>query len=130
MKLQEKYVQTKLIKGFEQFNYLNEIFEITDINEFSVMLKNYNLRVGCGIEKSELLNYFKPYISEIEELANKENIKLIFNNDVTVAILDDGSKGISKCLPEDDYNKDKGIEIAITKAKIKSLKKKLNKLIK
>ncbi|WP_252225260.1 MULTISPECIES: hypothetical protein [unclassified Clostridium] len=130
MKLQEKYIQTKLIKGFEQFNYLNEIFEITDINEFSVMLKSYNLGVGCGIEKNELLNYFKPYISEIEELANKENIKLIFNNNVTVAILDDGSKGISKCLPEDDYNKDKGIEIAITKAKIKSLKKKLNKLIK
>lgn len=130
MEINDKYQQVKLIEGFEQFNYIDEVFEISDIKEKVVMLKNYNTGVGCGIGKDELLNYFQPYQSEIEREANDGNIKLIFNGSVTIAILPSGIKGISKCLEEDEYIKDKGIKIAIIKAKIKELNKELKILSK
>jgi hypothetical protein len=44
--------------------------------------------------------------------------------------LDDGTKGVAKCSPEDEFNETKGIKIAYNRAKIKLLQKELNKLIK
>ncbi|GCD11761.1 C40 family peptidase [Clostridium tagluense] len=58
------------------------------------------------------------------------NEKVIHSKNVTIVILDDGTKGTAKCLPEDDYNKTKGIKIAYLRAKIKSLTKELVQLIK
>ena len=45
-------------------------------------------------------------------------------------VFDDGSKGYAKCLPTDEYNLDKGIDIAYTKAMIESCQKKLKELVK
>ena len=59
-----------------------------------------------------------------------ESYKLIINGNTTIVILDDGSKGIAKCLDSDVYDMDKGIDIAYTKAIIKSSQKKLKMLIK
>lgn len=130
MNINEKYKQTKLIEGYEQFNYIGDVFEITEISEKCVILKNTNCGVGCGISKEDLEDYFELQISNEEKVAEENNIRLIFNDRVTVAILEDGCKGISKCLETDIYDRDKGIEIAVTKATIKSLKKKLKKLSK
>lgn len=130
MEVNEKYTQTKLIEGYEKFNYIGDIFEITEINDKCAILKNINHGVGCGISKEDLENYFELYKSTEEKVAEENNIRLIFNDRVTIAILEDGCKGISKCLETDIYDRDKGIEIAITKATIKSLKKKLKKLSK
>jgi len=58
-----------------------------------------------------------------------ESYKLIINGNTTIVILDDGSKGIAKCLDSDVYDMDKGIDIAYTKAIIKSSQKKLKGLI-
>jgi len=56
--------------------------------------------------------------------------KVIQNNNATIVILEDGSKGVSKCLPIDTYNETKGIKIAYIRAKIKSLQKELKTLTK
>ena len=56
--------------------------------------------------------------------------RIIHNDMATIVILDDGSKGVSKCMPEDEYNKIKGIKIAYLRAKIKSLHKELKVLTK
>lgn len=56
--------------------------------------------------------------------------RLIFNQNATICILDDGSKGVSKCMPEDKYDEVKGIKIAYLRAKIKSINKELKQLCK
>lgn len=56
--------------------------------------------------------------------------KIIFNGDVTIAILKCGTKGIAKRMPEDDYDAEKGVRIAVTKALIKKIEKKLKQLVK
>jgi hypothetical protein len=61
-----------------------------------------------------------------------ENIKCIINevNETIVVILDNGTKGIAKCLSEDEFDIQKGFDIAYLKAKIKSLQKQLKQLTK
>lgn len=83
----------------------------------------------------------KQYFTEIDE-RTKEVIKdssfrtaqkrekVIHNDNATIVILDDGSKGVAKCNPIDDYNKTTGIKIAYLRAKIKSLQKELKVLAK
>ena len=62
--------------------------------------------------------------------SGSESYKLITNGNTTIIILDDGCKGVAKCLPSDEYDLDKGVDIAYTKAMIKSYQKKLKGLIK
>ena len=54
--------------------------------------------------------------------------KIIINGTTTIVILKDGCKGISKCLPDDIYDREKGIDIAYRKALIKSYQKELKEL--
>lgn len=56
--------------------------------------------------------------------------KVIINGKATIVILDDGTKGIAKCCPDDTFNEITGIKIAFIRAKIKSLKKELETLTK
>jgi len=58
----------------------------------------------------------------------ERNSKVIHSGNATIVILDDGSKGIAKCDPDDKYDKTKGIKIAYNRAKIKSLTKEIKKL--
>lgn len=60
----------------------------------------------------------------------KENYKAIINGDVTVIILEDGSKGIAKRNPSDRYNVQVGFDIAYKRAKIKSLQKEIQEISK
>ena len=62
--------------------------------------------------------------------SGSESYKLIINGNTTIVILDDGCKGIAKCMESDEYDMDKGIDIAYTKAIIKSSQKKLKELVK
>lgn len=56
--------------------------------------------------------------------------KLIINGDATIIIFDDGSKGVARCMLNDEYSLDKGVNIACTKALIKFYQKKLKKMVK
>ena len=62
--------------------------------------------------------------------SGNESYKLIINGNTTIVILDDGCKGVAKCLSSDEYDLDKGVDIAYTKAMIKSYQKKLKGLVK
>ena len=62
--------------------------------------------------------------------SGNESYKLITNGNTTIIILDDGCKGIAKCLPSDEYDLDRGVDIAYTEAMIKSYQKKLKGLVK
>jgi hypothetical protein len=56
--------------------------------------------------------------------------KVIQNGRATIVILDDGSKGVSKCCPLDTYDEDKGLDIAWKRAWIKRLQKEVKVLAK
>ena len=128
MKLNEIYVQTKLIKGCSQFDCIGEKFTITEINDGIATLKCNDIRMGFCADEEVLNECFELYVSDVEKECEENNVKLIFSDNVVVAILPTGEKGIAKCLDCDTYDRDKGIEIALTKAKIKKLNKKLKKL--
>ena len=74
---------------------------------------------------SEISKYFKRHIDNIN--INEDVKRVIFNDRVTVVILNSGVKGIAKCLEEDKYNKETGYRIAYLKAKIKEMKKELKR---
>ena len=77
-------------------------------------------------EKSNLDCYVKE-----DYFKTKDKKELVIHNGkATIVILDDGSKGVAKCCPEDEYNKLTGIKIAYIRAKIKSLQKELKTLAK
>ena len=63
-------------------------------------------------------------------MTREKKEKVIHNDNATIIILDDGSKGVAKCAPDDFYDKTKGIKIAYLRAKIKSLNKELRQLVK
>ena len=63
-------------------------------------------------------------------ITKEKKEKVIHSGNRTIVILDDNSKGISKCSPNDEYDKLSGIKIAYLRAKIKSLQKELKQLTK
>lgn len=62
----------------------------------------------------------------------REQVRIITNesNGTVVVILGDGTKGIARCLPEDEFDVEKGTDIAHVKAIIKLFQKKLKQLTK
>jgi hypothetical protein len=96
------------------------------VNEPEVKEFIYNEVKQYFTEKSNLKDEVKNDYFRIRE--KKERV--IHSGNRTIVILDDGSKGISKCSPDDKYDKLKGIKIAYNRAKIKSLEKELKKLYK
>lgn len=60
----------------------------------------------------------------VKVIGNKENYKIIINPPTTLYIINDGNnifRGTSKCLKNDTFNRDKGIEIAKLRAEITKL---------
>lgn len=72
----------------------------------------------------------KEVIKDSSFRTTPKHEKIIHNENATIVILDDGSKGVAKCMPEDTYDKTTGIKIAYIRAKIKSLQKELKVLTK
>lgn len=59
----------------------------------------------------------------------KGSYKVIYNDDVTVVILSDGTKGIAKRNPADPYKLQVGHDIAHARASIKQLEKQISDII-
>lgn len=101
-----------------------EVFQVQNITGDKISLVNNSIGIGV-FDTSEISKYFKRHINNIN---TSEDVKrVIFNDRVTVVILHSGAKGISKCLEEDEYNKETGYRIAYLKAKIKEMKKELKR---
>ena len=129
-------VKTELDLGMGNVLKVGEVAELTKIEgrKYQILVPG----IGCGIFNEEEFNtYFEEYkekqINEIENIhinGLSQKVKVIRNGKVTVVVLEDGIKGVSKCLEEDTYDKAKGFEIAYTKACIKRLNKNLKELVK
>ncbi len=61
-------------------------------------------------------------------IVREEKARIIFNGDATIVVLEDGSKGVAKCVPSDIYDTDFGIQLAYKRAKIISLQKEINQM--
>lgn len=121
----------KLIKPIEVYNfdYVGMEFEITKIDNEGLYAKS-NLGI-MGIDINQVNEYFelvKPI--EVNHITEHEDYKVIRNGKATIVILQDGSKGISKCMECDEYDLDKGYQIALLKAEIKSKSKLLKEISK
>lgn len=132
MKINDKFELIKIPSGANKYCKIGEVFKISDIDEESYIfiLKNYNTGFAFGMTKEEIKNYFEPYKSDIEKDIEKLNGRIIINNKVTIVILENNIKGKSKCMDEDEYDRDKGIKIAYNRALIKKLNKELKQLTK
>lgn len=56
--------------------------------------------------------------------------KVIYNGDVTIVILSDGSKGIARRNPKDTHNRQIGHDIAHARARIKKAEKEIREISK
>lgn len=101
-----------------------EVFRVQHISVNKVSLINNEIGVGV-FELEEVKEYFKEHI---EEIKTDEDVKrVIYSDKVTVVILNNGIKGIAKCLEEDEYDKKVGYRIAYLKAKVKEMNKELKR---
>lgn len=101
-----------------------EVFRVQHISANKVFLINNEIGVGV-FELEEVKEYFKEHI---EETKTDEDVKrVIYSDKVTVVILNNGIKGIAKCLEEDEYDKKVGYRIAYLKAKVKEMNKELKR---
>lgn len=101
-----------------------EVFRVQRISANKVSLINNEIGVGV-FELEEVKEYFKEHI---EEIKTDEDVKrVIYSDKVTVVILNNGIKGIAKCLEEDEYDKKVGYRIAYLKAKVKEMNKELKR---
>lgn len=93
-------------------------------------------------EEVKIINYervYQPFVTNYKDsnenkrdgfYIKSKSERVIHSGNRTIVILNDGSKGMAKCSPDDEYDKTKGIKIAYIRAKIKSLNKELKNLIK
>jgi hypothetical protein len=130
IKVGMKCRQNKVIEDYN-FNYVGKEFVINKVTD--TVVTGLGNGVGFGIARNEFENYFELVIEPVIGVSKvdfKDGIKTIRHDRATIVILEDGNKGVAKCLPEDVYDEEKGYEIAYTKAMIKSLSKKLKRLCK
>jgi len=133
----------KLCIGKKVWGYGTDEFEIVDIERKQVKVNKVKVEQNVNTNsKQKVFTYemiphsvhwkvkYNNKIIDQETDSGSESYKLITNGNNTIIILDDGCKGFAKCLPSDEYNLDKGIDIAYTKALIKSYQKKLKELVK
>ena len=130
----EKGMKCKQIKpidlGHVMFNYPEREFEIVECNESVVTGRDGMLTFG--IDRDNFEEYFEIINKQIinKQIINKQDYRVIINNPVVVVILSDGTKGVAKCMATDEFDSNKGFEIAYRKAQIKSLQKELKQLSK
>lgn len=131
----DHYKQVKAIE-FPKFDRVGQEFTIYEVVAGKGVLAS-GMGMNWGATFDELDEYFE-YVPQIVETElpeqvtevfvyepEEEEVRVIYNNRATVVILEDGSRGVSKCLPEDEYDADLGFDIAYTRAKIKQLQKDL-----
>ena len=85
-------------------------------------------RVPISSIERYIVNTTKSYFGD--ELAFGEKLRVIYNGNRTVVLLEDGTKGTAKCSDEDDFDKERGLNIAYRRAKIRQMTKELKQLCK
>ena len=132
LKIGDVYTQTTPIKAYA-FDYVGESFRVKDVHDKVVILVcDNNLGLCCGIDIDEFPKYFKPinnpsFNSLIIDMSEYQSI--FIKDNTTTVVLRDGTEGVAKCMPEDEFDVQKGIDIATAKAKLTSIRKQLQDLL-
>jgi len=71
-------------------------------------------------ENKPIANYFK--------VTGRMSARIIHQDKYTIVILEDGNKGVSKCMEGDTFSRKKGLKIAFNRALIQHLEKETKKL--
>jgi len=117
-------MKVKQIKELPRFNYIGTEFEVTEIVDSVVMCGNGMM--GFGLSESDFFTYFeiiKPVVKEEIEFMTIEivdGIKTTRKGLLTLVELPDGSRGASRPLPQDEYDAQRGYDIAFMKADIRA----------
>jgi hypothetical protein len=120
------------VLGFEETD--GDFFNVED---FKPYVEKFEIKKETKVHIHTILPYtFNAIVTSpdgtiIQTQINpgsKPSYKAIYQGNKTIIILADGSKGVSKCSPEDKYDLQKGHDIAMVRAKMKSLVKELKKL--
>lgn len=112
------YFNISDFKLYKEFKPKPQISE-TVIIEF----QPYNVTATLESSKD---NYSEVFIRNIS--AERETVKIIFNGNTTICILEDGTKGVTKCNERDTYDENIGKDIACYRARIKQMENKIEKL--
>jgi hypothetical protein len=108
-----------------------EFYQGSSQNVFECRSTDYEFGFFGGIDEIE--EYFEEYVESNKDykLVEKDDgTKIIKNDKAVIIILKDGTKGVSKCHPDDTFDLIKGEKIAYNRAMIKYLTKQLKKLTK
>jgi hypothetical protein len=115
----------------------NKENEHTSVKTSNFAKKNAHL-IPQYTHHYEILPYtYNSIITMNGEIIDKQSYtndsskyKVIYNGNTTIVILEDGSKGIAKRNPKDEYDKFLGYKIAMKRAQIAKLQKELEELTK
>jgi hypothetical protein len=123
LKAGDKYVQVAPVNEC-YFDYVGREFTIQSVggNYVTVFCE------GLGVSAMDV-ETFNNHFKINQNVKANNNKRIIRNGWATIVILEDGSKGVSKCGPDDEYDADKGLEIATLRAEIKSMNKRLKNLV-
>ena len=132
----DNYIYVKCINNDELENSLTigRIYEIKNDVWFSsvYVIGDYAYdKERFEIVDNEEVTQVKPTVTEIKpHTIYISNIKIIRSNNATIVILPDGSKGVSKCdTMYDKFDTDRGYYIALNRAIIKSLTKRIKGIV-
>lgn len=110
----------KMIKRIRGWEKVNEIFEVIKINyDSSLVVKGLS---GIGlISYEEYSLFFKLIENEWTEWKSVDDYTYKTNNRIVIVTKNDRT-AISKCHPEDEFDLQKGIEIALARIKLSEIR--------
>ncbi len=115
------------------------VWRVSESGNYEVIQHNRGLVPTSNVHKYKHESYAlnttvtdgNGFVIDQQHITKPEkNYKVIYNGKATIVILEDGTKGIAKCSPEDKFSVQMGHDIAIIRANIKKLQKDLRNLTK
>lgn len=127
IKLQAKE-EFKKIYNIPNFIYtvdtIGETYTVDTMGEIVVhttISTKDSVLMGKGITTmEEIIKYFEIY-SEVDHIEGVK--KYIISKKAVIVFLEDGSKGVAKCHPDDTFDANKGYKLAHARAKMNQLEK-------
>lgn len=116
-----EFVLTKS-PAFNMDRMVGKIFTIAGVDDESIVA---DCDRGRAIFSHDELD---RYFTEVEPVDMDGVKQLIYNGAATIVYLEDGSKGVAKCNPEDTFNRRTGAAIAKLRAQKASINKQLDTL--
>lgn len=122
--------------GIEPGEFENYFELIEDIGKVDKAKENKETTINEVYTYEELPYKVNWKITNNDEVTYKTvesedfSFRLIINGNATIIILNDGSKGVARCMPGDKYDANKGFYLAYYRAMVKSYGRKIKEMLK